>query len=528
MPSLDRPNAPKRLPSGVLDNVHFFKRYGESPNQPSPYGLSSQHTSSPSPISPKTLQAQRRAAGTSSPSHLRLYSDPSPPSFFEPGRIITSSALAFVAPGVKRHSSGAGRQRSQESSVSEPSSARSSISVRARKLLKIPPLGIARSATRDGNPPREANKGFHWHREISGHRVEIRIGKKTSPKEIVKSSKSKKSTSTPPSNESPAFMFKPSGKASKVLGSAYQPPPKVNDQSATTVGARDPTSAPFTPSPQESLVVKTTRRLGIKRGLSESTIHLSSRTKTGDMLERTSSRLRLIVTKESQHSSSRSTSSKESTVLMANASKWQRISGEFMNSDSIKTGGSASSSWSSVLQVKAPLATPNSQEMYTGADQQQYFRVEMTDPSGPNFLPSEARRINTPPVSRSSKARGFFFDYKPPEVDESEAFKTRVSRRATSEDQESELGGSRTRRVSTSEWYNVQLDAIEGHDDRARFVAEVPDHLPNSLLCPQHPKSKSGGKGICPAHGRTETESSTSTVGPGPRGSEVHDIQFQR
>lgn len=36
----------------------------------------------------------------------------------------------------------------------------------------------------------------------------------------------------------------------------------------------------------------------------------------------------------------------------------------------------------------------------------------------------------------------------------------------------------------------------------ASFVLQLPEHLPNSLLCPKNPLHKSGGKGICPSHGR--------------------------
>lgn len=34
------------------------------------------------------------------------------------------------------------------------------------------------------------------------------------------------------------------------------------------------------------------------------------------------------------------------------------------------------------------------------------------------------------------------------------------------------------------------------------FEQNVPDHLPNSPLCPLSPKHKSGGKAICPLHGK--------------------------
>jgi hypothetical protein len=44
------------------------------------------------------------------------------------------------------------------------------------------------------------------------------------------------------------------------------------------------------------------------------------------------------------------------------------------------------------------------------------------------------------------------------------------------------------------------------------FELNVPDHLPNSPLCPLHPKHKSGGKAICPLHGIYRKPSSRDKV----------------
>jgi hypothetical protein len=45
-------------------------------------------------------------------------------------------------------------------------------------------------------------------------------------------------------------------------------------------------------------------------------------------------------------------------------------------------------------------------------------------------------------------------------------------------------------------------DDEEDDDLVLGFEHNVPDHLPNSPLCPLHPRHKSGGKAICPQHGR--------------------------
>jgi hypothetical protein len=46
------------------------------------------------------------------------------------------------------------------------------------------------------------------------------------------------------------------------------------------------------------------------------------------------------------------------------------------------------------------------------------------------------------------------------------------------------------------------LDDDDDNDTIFGFELDVPDHLPNSPLCPLNPKHKSGGKAICPLHGR--------------------------
>ncbi|KAF2774375.1 hypothetical protein EJ03DRAFT_322962 [Teratosphaeria nubilosa] len=46
------------------------------------------------------------------------------------------------------------------------------------------------------------------------------------------------------------------------------------------------------------------------------------------------------------------------------------------------------------------------------------------------------------------------------------------------------------------------LDDDEMMDVRLGFELNVPDHLPNSPLCPLDPRHKSGGKALCPLHGR--------------------------
>ena len=61
-------------------------------------------------------------------------------------------------------------------------------------------------------------------------------------------------------------------------------------------------------------------------------------------------------------------------------------------------------------------------ESYVGADGREYTHRPV---AGLSFLPSEMRRVNTPPMSRAkrspdSRPKGFFFDYASPPGDEAE------------------------------------------------------------------------------------------------------------
>ena len=172
-----------------------------------------------------------------------------------------------------------------------------------------------------------------------------------------------------------------------------------------------------------------------------------------------------------------------------------------------------------MMRGKSPVTTPDPQAMYSGGDQTQYFRVELTDHGAPTFLPSEARRVNTPPISKN-KARGFFFDYKPPSTEDEPSAPWKVQRTMTMtlSDETPPSDTDRPRRVSGTGWYDVQLEAIEAdagtHDS---FLTEIPDHLSNSPFCPRHPKNKSKGRGICPMHGRNEGVETPEVVEGTPR-----------
>lgn len=154
----------------------------------------------------------------------------------------------------------------------------------------------------------------------------------------------------------------------------------------------------------------------------------------------------------------------------------------------------------------------------------------------------EARRVNTPPMEEGTpnlQPRGFFFDLaSPPGDSESVASPSDKSHHSAVHNPHDRKSNTRklTKRMSdqhlssgastpsSTEWWEADTKHTEkgkkssGHKPKtvthgrpaafhmpglpASFVLELPEHLPNSPLCPKNPAHKSGGTGICPSHGR--------------------------
>lgn len=240
-------------------------------------------------------------------------------------------------------------------------------------------------------------------------------------------------------------------------------------------------------TPKEGLYCRTKRALGLKHGpIDPNDPESLERTSTDRLLDRVSSTLRFL---PDRRTASPSSATSVSNLSIA-APRWQRI----MNRHG-KIGLSTSSSIREILMGKPPIHTPEPEAMYTGSDSNQYVAVDLTE-EGMTFLPSEARRIHTPPLPTDAtspgvgKARGFFFDYNAPPGPN---FPDQPA------DANMPVGGPRR----DSDWYRVKTNAIEAEAmTREQLAASVPEHLPNSPLCPRHPKHMSGGTGECPYHGR--------------------------
>ncbi|PNS16300.1 hypothetical protein CAC42_6407 [Sphaceloma murrayae] len=149
---------------------------------------------------------------------------------------------------------------------------------------------------------------------------------------------------------------------------------------------------------------------------------------------------------------------------------------------------------------------------YLASDGQQYPRLQLTSPGAPSFLPSEMRRINTPPLQQIASAggprgigKGFLLDYR------------RALALASSEES-LHSRGTRSRRWKTTsaeedsnregDFFRMRIDQQSSSptEETRKFAFGIPDHLPSSPLCPLHPKHHGGSKLICPMHGRAKNK----------------------
>ena len=245
-------------------------------------------------------------------------------------------------------------------------------------------------------------------------------------------------------------------------------------------------------TPKEGLYCRTKRALGLKRDFSDPVEGAPrSRTPMGNVLDRVSSTLRDAAMKRIMASSA-NTSVSDLSIAAPRRHRFRHTT-VYLTTSSIRE----------MIMGKPPISTPDPEEMYNGANSQEYVAVKLSEPDNPSFLPSEARRIHTTPLPDDSpdkgKHRDFFFDYSAPTTQE--ASRQESTRTGTS---------GRTGRVSDMEWCRRKLDAVDSKPiSREEFAASVPDHLPTSPLCPRHPKHKSGGTGNYPYHGKNKV----STLG---------------
>ena len=449
-------------------------------------GTGTSSVGSTSPMSPFTTLAPRnsrkveRQSLVRSEASLNVLAVPKPVAYVPNLKPTICEALTKGSPEARPSPT----PQTSRSSTSSSSAA----GVKTQILPKIHLLQITPNAAKNGPPPREVKDKHKRKRETSGHWLEIRKGRKRRSDESQ--AVSAEGTTEIRSTRSPL----PLGQDQPHSGREMLPV-----QSSPSTGTTFSKST--TIASQEGLYCRTRRRLGLKKGPVRSVYsEPPSKTHTGGVLQEASDVLREVVERKGLLGETSSIIT-TTTSIASSRSVLSRLLPGYR-----RTPHSTSSSVRNLMMGKAPEPSPDPEAMYVGPDANTYFRIEIAGPDGFTFLPSEARKIDTPPLSHAK--RGFFFNYsKPPEEKESSP--------------ESGVGSSpgatpggtiRKRKKSGIDWYKLKEAADEAKDARVEMEFNLPEHLPSSPLCPRNSKHKSGGRGVCAHHGRNRTSSSAIEI----------------
>ena len=497
MPSLNRPNAPDRLPSSDFGSLFSRPRALRASDTLSPGSAIS-----PFSFSPNHILAQPRKRRTIRSSEFDSPNSNSP--LVSPGIATAQERSNLVErdsgkPGTGNQS---GQYRKSASRLGDPSiledgstpiknQSSSAINSKGIQILEISDAVRAPDRHREEEPP-QARSGPQWKRELLGGRLGIRFGREITQREessegVTPSSLSYITTLGIPSTTSLTKVQTLSDNRWTESGSNQLLLEESPEEIKSTTSA-----------PKEGLYCRTKRALGLKREVTSPTYEVyRSKDATATVLDRVSSNLREIAAKRLLSSSAR-TSVSDLSIAAPRRHRFRP--------NSIY---STTSSLRERLMGSPPISTPNPEAVSMEPGSHQHLAVGFGEDYNPNFLPSEARRVTTPPLPDGapgkSKPRGFFFDYQALQV---QNFAPRDPSRS--------LSTERVGNVSDTEWYRRTLDTIDAEcHSPEEFAASVPEHLPNSPLCPRHPKHRSRGKGVCPYHGKNMTsppESRSATL----------------
>jgi hypothetical protein len=194
-----------------------------------------------------------------------------------------------------------------------------------------------------------------------------------------------------------------------------------------------------------------------------------------------------------------------------------------------------------------PTNTPEERATYkvkrrASAETEEYLKVDISVRGGTSYLPSEARRIHTPPLPVAGidgRLRGFFFDYNAPRRHDSlvsrdtcgsdlhsasassaDTTGERVAPAPSGSNRPDKTRSRRSKPMLKGDWYDVELADLDSGADRGlekarmrahqekaervttpralsinrpmreeeHFDESIPEHLPSSPLCPRHPR----------------------------------------
>lgn len=496
---MNRPGGLTRLPSSDLENSYFRAwalRGSEGSGSSSKTPLSNPPSPKSSPLvsSPpfgKVRRFDRHGQQT----------DTTPSNYSNVRSLLqyASEQIQSSRRGSREiHKSAKDRSSSQNSGRSDGQSSRkSSIASRARRLLSFSHGRGRKSISEDPATPSEAKKPGFYRNESQDRSSEAPLGRtrpSTGPSRLDSLSED-----LVPMVFSSAQRIRQGGSPRNTPGTDLDTPKAGIVSSPIAVSSQETAKTGFKMQKSKSGVYKRTKQaLGLSKPKIEKRETFVERTSTSDVLDRTSTALRHILVKhhtQERRMETPSTSTSASTLSIG-AQRWQ-----FLRATSGESSGS--SGQGSLLAGKAPVPTPESQSLYIGSDKRHHLAIDLTDADGPTYLPSEARRVSTPPLPKTNSGRrkdlrGFFFDYTPPQDSGPSFIEEPLVER--------EKAPTIARKRSVVDWYRAELDAIEAEEDdditHEDFELNVVEHLPSSPLCPRNPKHKSGGTGVCVFHGR--------------------------
>ncbi|KAH8879192.1 hypothetical protein GQ53DRAFT_849761 [Thozetella sp. PMI_491] len=159
---------------------------------------------------------------------------------------------------------------------------------------------------------------------------------------------------------------------------------------------------------------------------------------------------------------------------------------------SVDSGRSASSSVRDILKGRTPPVTPDLEPTKTHDTVSKKLFATSEFPGG------EASRVLTPPLKKEvtdRRLRSFFPDVSTGNSG-SGSWSVSLPRTKPSANRH-----RKTLSPRPTEWWELPKSAIR-RDPMSMFEFDIPEHLPNSPMCPANPSHKSKGKGICVYHGR--------------------------
>lgn len=488
---------------------------------------------SPRHVEPPRLRKRRPDASRSASSEQEAVSEITLPATVGPISLDHALRSGNFPPDPSTSSGNLLESRSHSESKSSSHSAsnskRSSTSSRARKFFHLPDLRIAANATKDGQPPRKAKPGFNWTRQRSGEHWKESNDKKERNRSSGSSLRASELAGAPTTSPASPQPLRPPMTTNLSFGTGYHP--VITMETEFTELEEEPREGEDklvrVSSVKERFLDRPKRLFGgrCRQSASESASNLPFKRKknrTLEGLDRVTSQLSHFV--DNRRPSPHSSNSWSGKSASSRDSRGSRRFPFPMWTQKASTSLSHSSSIRELRMGMPPSNTPDESATYrvrgtATARSQEFMRIDISQPGGTSYLPSEARRIKTPPLSSdwnpNRQSRGFFFDYHPPDVETESTNQDDqliAAQSGSHIDTVNDLFNPTPLRrpktpwvVSDHDWNSVMIaeaDQLEEEREDQELDYDIPDHLPSSPLCPKHPKHKSGGKGVCVTHGR--------------------------